>query len=227
MSVKVWTDAEVRALARRFADGRQQIVSARGEYLRVLIETAQGALDSKDAPGDQRRAVKAAHDRFYPVVQAAIATDEIILAAGIVRKRVALERNRRLNFARSAYGTIRRWLRADGHDLMKLDAQKVTKSQLLNEAPPTRKHALTAKRVKARAGKLVGGVVGFIQQISKADQEQAAVVANEAIEQLIKLIARLGIEKKTTTDAHVATQEMRPLRVGKVVFWPTEQRIAK
>src|SRR6185437_16897014 len=107
--------------------------------------------------------------RFYEIVADSIASDEILLESGVPRKRVALERNRRTNFARSAYGTIRRWLRAQGHDLMKLDAGKTTKSQLLQEAPPTRKHALTPQRVQLRANKLIDGLVAFTRQVAKAD----------------------------------------------------------
>lgn len=224
---KAWTEAAIRDLARQTVDGRQQTLAARGLYFRALVETAQTELGGKAGQEGQRAAIKAVHRRFYPIVQKAIATDEIIAAAGFTRKQIALERNRRLNFARSAHGTIQRWLRAEGHDLIKLDSQKVTKSQLLNEAPPTRKHALTPKRVKQRADKLIGGLLIFTRQIAKADQEQAAVVANDAIEQLIKLTARLGAERKTTTDASIAAKEMRPLKVGSRTFWHVDLPIAK
>lgn len=227
MTSKAWTAGAIRDLARQTVDGRLQVTTARGAYFRALVETAQAELGGKAGQEGQLAAIRAVQHKFYPEVQKAIATDEILAAAGFTPKRVALERNRRLNFARSAYGTIRRWLRADGHDLMKLDPQKVTKSQLLEEAPPTRKHALTTKRVKARSGKLVGGVLSFIQQIAKADQDQAATIANEAIEQLIKLSARLAGERKTTTDARVATVEMRPLRVGTKTYELIELPIAK
>lgn len=226
MTSKAWTTGEIRTLARQTVEGRQQQLAARGAYFRALIETAQADLGGKAGREGQHTAVRAVHRRFYPIVQESIATDAIIAAAGFARKDIALERNRRLNFARSSHGTIQRWLRVESHDLMKLDAQKVTKSQLANEAPPTRKQALTPKRVKARAGRLIDEFLGYTRQIAKADQDQANAVAQDALDQLIKLIARLGIEKKTTTNANVAAQEMRPLRVGSMVFWPTE-RIAK
>lgn len=188
MTSKTWTIADIRTLARQTVDGRHQTNTARGEYFHALVGTAQAELGGKAGSEGQRAAVRAAHRKFYPVVQEAIATDAIIAAAGFARKDIALERNRRLNFARSAHGTIQRWLRAEGHDLMKLDAQKVTKSQLLNDAPPTRKHALTSKRIKARAGKILDGLLGFTRQVAKHDQDQAAAIITQAISQLEKLL---------------------------------------
>lgn len=222
--MKAWTAGEIRALARQTIDGRKTMTTARGAYFKAVIETAQADLGGKADREAQLAAVKAVHRRFYPVVQEAIATDEVILKDGFPRKNVALERNRRLNFARSAYGTIRRWLRAEGNDLMKIDPVKVTKSQLLSEAPPTRKHALTKQRIQARARKLTEGLLGFTRQIAKIDQEQAASVANEAIEALVKLLAATA---SVTRDAQVAADEQRPLVVAGTVFWPTDLPVRK
>lgn len=225
--MKAWTESDIRALARRVIEGKEKLIEARGEYLRALVSTAQIELGGQAGQAGQRAAVKAAHDRFYPEVTKSIATDAIIAAAGFARKDVALERNRRTNFARSAYGTIRRWLRAEGHDLMKLDPEKVTKSQLLKEAPPTRKHALTSKRIKQRTKTLIGGLLDYTRQIAKVDEEQATAMANDAIEQLIKLVARMGAERKSTTDAAVAARENRPLKVGSRTFMHIDLPIAK
>lgn len=225
---KAWTEAAIRDLARQTVDGRQQTLAARGLYFRALVETAQAELGGKAGQDGQRAAIRTVHRRFYPVVQKAIATDELIAAAGFARKEIALERNRRLNFARSAHGTIQRWLRADGHDLIKLDSQKVTKSQLLKEAPPTRAHALTPKRIKAGASKRVDALLDYTRQIAKADPEQAKDVITAAIDKLIQLTARLGAEKgRATTDAGIAAKEMRPLRVGNRAFWHVDLPIAK
>jgi hypothetical protein len=230
MTLKVWTAAEIRSIARQTVDGRERTLAARGAYFRALVETAQAELGRKAGRDGQIAAVRAVHKRFYPVVLESVVTEDIAKADKLSkqeRRRRSLERNRRSNFARSAYGTIRRWLRADGHDLMKLDSQKVTKSQLLEQAPPARKHPMTPNKVKARAERLIGGLVGFTKAIAREDQDQAASVANEAIEALIQLIARMGTERKTTTDAKVAVREMRPLKVGNASFWPMDLPIAK
>lgn len=194
MTAKVWSAGEIRALARRTVKGRQAITTARGAYFRALLETAQVELGAGvTSQSAQLTALKTVHRRFYLLVREAIATDKIILQSGIARKGVGLERNRRLNFARSAYGTIKRWLRAAGHDLMKLDSVKVTKSQLLSEAPPTRKHALTPQRVQKRAGKLVENLLGFTRQIAKVDHAQAVAILNEAMDCLAKQLAAEGV----------------------------------
>lgn len=226
MSHKAWTAGEIRALARQTVDGRKQITTARGAYLRALIETAQAELDGKADQAAQLAAIKHVHRKFYPVVQEATTTPDIEASDKLPRqerRRRALERNRRTNFARSAYGTIRRWLRAEGHDLMRLNAPTVTKSQLLSEAPPTRKHALTPERVQARARKLTGALLGFTRQLAKTDQAQAISVVDEAIEALVKMRTA---QAQATTDARVAVDEQRPLRMGQKVFWlaPTVTR---
>jgi hypothetical protein len=223
--MKAWSAGEIRTLARQTVDGRKAITTARGAYFRALVETAQAELGSGKAGAEgQHAAVKAVHRRFYPIVQEATTTSDIEPSTKVApaeRKRRSLERNRRTNFARSAYGTIRRWLRAEGHDLMKLNAAPVTKSQLLSEAPPTRKHALTPRRIHARADKLIGNLLVFTRQIGKVDQVQAAAVANEAIEQLVKLLAAGA---RATTDAQAAIEEQRPLRAAGKLFWPAEVR---
>jgi len=201
MTTKTWTAAEVRAIARQFVDGRKTMGTARGAYLRALIETAQGELGGKADQTGQLTALKAVHKRFYTIVNDAIASDEVLLAADVPRKQIPKERNRRTNFARSAYGTIKRWLRAPGHDLMKLDAAKTTKSQLLNEAPPTRKHALTPQRVHARADKLIGQLVGFTKQIAKADLSAARDVVHDALKQLEKQLAAIGMAQPEKKEA--------------------------
>lgn len=227
MAAKMWSRGDIRNLARQTVDGRSAIVTARGAYFRALVESAQAKLDGNADPVAQMAALKAVHRTFYPVVQEATATPDIRLdkkVPPLERKRRALERNRRTNFARSAYGTIRRWLRAPGHDLLKLDTEKVTKAQLLEQAPPTRKHALTSERIQMRADRLVGQLVGFTRQIAKVDQAQAAKVVEAAMQQLMKFTAS---HVQATTDASVAAREGRPLRVGKNVFMPATDGMRK
>lgn len=206
MASKLWTDAQIRELARQAVQGRQAVATARGEYLRALIGSAQVAIEEVGNKIDQAAqmvAIRTVHRHFYPIVQEATTTPDIKLdkkASPAERKRCALERNRRTNFARSAYGTIRRWLRAPNHDLMKLDARAVTKSQLLEEAPPTRKHALTTQRIHARADRLIDQLVGFAKMVAKADPEQSVWVVEAALQKLHKL---------------VGTKDGRPTRIGR------------
>jgi hypothetical protein len=186
---KQWSITDIRALARRTVEGRQTLILARGEYLRALIETAQYELSGKSDQDAQFAAIKIVHMRFYPVVQEAVTSADIAhlkdRRPSVESKRRALERNRRTNFARSAYGTIRRWLRAEGNDLMSLNAGKVTKPQLLSEAPPARKHLLTKERLQAKTDKMVKQLVGLARA-----SDTPALVLREAIEALKKQLNR-------------------------------------
>lgn len=207
--MKTWSDSDIRKLARNAAQGD----TSRGAYLRALIETAQ-------AEGGTVAALKATHARFYPVVQAAVITPDIApanRAAAPERKRRALERNRRSNFARSAYATVRRWLKVEGHDLMALKAVSVTKSQLLAEAPPAKSRTLTPERAQARANAMTKRLLDFTKQIAKTDRVQAAEVINGCMQQLAQ---SMFTGAHATTDVAVARAEHRPLRVGRATFWP-------
>lgn len=183
MDVKTWTDGEIRKLARQTVDGRSTLHAARGEYLRALVGNTQAALNT-DSEQTQLRALHNVHIHFQELVLEAIATDEILVQAGIAKKNLALERNRRMNFVRTQYGAIRGWLRVDGHDILKLDAEKVSKSVLLREAAPPRKHAMTPHRIKVRTRKFVGDLLAFTRQID--DKAQARQVIEDIMQQLRK-----------------------------------------
>ncbi len=222
MSPKKWTPAEIRAIARQTVDGKKAILTARGEYFRALIETSQAELSTRSDSRSQLSTVKAVHRRFYPIVKEATTTEDIADGPRLTKeesRRRALERNRRTNFARSAYGTIRRWLRAPGHDLRRLDAAKTSKSQLLSDAPPVRPHQMTPERLKKKAAKLTGSLLEFVRDAGRTDPQYAAHVVNEAMVALAKIVAS---NTHPTTDAKVAAEEQRPLRVGRVVFLPVD-----
>lgn len=186
MTAEPWTAQRIRALAHQYADGKTALATARGAYLRALIETTQAALDGKADNAAQLAALKRVHLEFSGYVEKAIATDEILLAAGIPRRGLAQARNRRMNFVRTQYGPLRAWLRVAGHDLMKLDSKHVTKSQLAKEGAPARKHVLTQERIGRKCRKLVEGVTDFARQVAREDQTAAMGVLKEAIERLQK-----------------------------------------
>jgi hypothetical protein len=63
-------------------------------------------------------------------------------------------------------------------------------------------------------------LLAYTRQVAKVDQAQAASVVNEAMNRLAQALAGTV---NATTDAHVAARELRPLRVGTKVFWPTDK----
>lgn len=181
LEMKTWSANDIRALARQTVDGRRAVHAARGEYLKALVGTAQVEIgDTKLDQLAQRKVVREVNRKFQKIVKEAIATDDIIMLAGIPRKGVAAERNRRMNFCRTNLGAIRRWLNAPGHDLMKLDAAKVTKSSLLASAPPAKKHALTRKRVQAKYDTQIKKLLDFLKETRDYDPNLAADLAARA-----------------------------------------------
>lgn len=204
--MKTWSANDIRALARQTVEGRRAVSTARGEYLKALIGTAQLEIgDAKLDQAAQRRAVSEVSQRFQELVISAIATDEILSAAGIAKKDIADERNRRINFVRTNLHAVRRWLRASGHDLMKLDVNKVTKSELLADSPPANKHALTRRRVQAKAEKQIVTLLKFLKEIAKADQAHAGAIATD-------LAHRLMTQVGTTLEPRPARAMRREFR---------------
>lgn len=190
MTAKVWSVKEIRALAQQTVDGRKTINTARGEYLKALIETTQAELEDNTDPDVQRRALAGVQTRFAKTVKEAIATDEVLLADGYSRKEIGDVRNRRMNFTRTNYRAIRCWLRVAGHNLLKLDATKVTKGKLEKDGAPSHKHTMTKERIDARADKFIGGLLAFTKQLEKDAQ---VAVLTEAVEMLMR---RLQIDVK-------------------------------
>lgn len=195
--MKTWSANDIRLLARQTVDSRRAFQTARGEYLRALIGTTQAEIgDTKLDQAAQRKAVREVNKRFKLIVRDAIATDEILLAADIPRKGLALERNRRLGFARTSSHAVIRWLRAPGHDLLKLDALKVTKAQLLEDAPPANKHALTRKRVQAKYDKQVTNLLKILKETAKEDPVLASDLANRATKWFAKYLQKEEVSHK-------------------------------
>lgn len=193
--MKTWSADRIRALARETVDGRRALNNARGEYLKALVGTAQAEIgDAKLDQAAQRSAVSSVSQRFQEYVMEAIATDEILAAAGIARKDIADERNRRLNFVRTNLHAVRRWLRAPGHDLMKLDAAKVTKQQLLRDAPPANKHVLTRKRVQSKYDTQIKKLLDFLKATREYDPNLAADLAVRATRWFSRYIAPPDVE---------------------------------
>lgn len=98
-------------------------------YLRVLVHDSRERLDGHDPHFAVNEAVRI----NYPSVLAGVATPEIADDPETdkpERKRRALERNRRSNFARTAASALRSYVGAGG-DLDALDISTVTKSSLI------------------------------------------------------------------------------------------------
>lgn len=180
------TLGDIRAIARQTVDGRAVFSRAKNAYLKALAATAQAELEKAADPEAQRRCVNAVHKRFKAVVIETIATDEILAAAGFPRKEIARERNRRTNFVRTAHGALRRWLRVQGHDLAKLDAGRLTKKQLEEEAPSPKPQAYNSKRARARVEISAARFLTNTRRLVQNEPQFANAVIGSAMRHLVE-----------------------------------------
>lgn len=213
--------SDIKELVTQGVRAEHTLQSTRGLYFRALIGTTQ-------ARGGDGATLRAVHQEFYAVVLEAVVTPDIAKASRVLpeeKKRRARERNRRSNFARSAYGTIRRWLSIEGHDLMSLKPAKVTKTQLMAETPTRVRKPLSEDKAAKRCEALMGRVLDFTRTLAASRPDQARKLLDEAINRAVQELARGAITP--TTDAAAAQEEHRPLRIGKTLFWPTETQILR
>lgn len=218
---------DIRTLAQKSANAVTTIATTRGVYLRALVFTARSELKNGEAVPAQLAALRAVHSRFYPAVLEAVTTSDIARApraSSEERHRRALERNRRSNFARSSYSTIRTWLKAGGHSLFSLKPT-FTKGQLDAEVPAKEARKVTPEKIKSRVDGLVKRLLEQTRTLAGISPEQGRAVLDEAMNRLAQELFAGAVQ--ATTDANVAAAEHRPLRAGKHVFWPTESQVVR
>lgn len=223
------TEEDVAKVAQSVLNAIADADNGRRTYLKVLIATTQNELGSKprvragktaklDAAGvaEQIKALDAVHERFYAVVLKVVG-DSVPTGT----KERALEINRRSNFARTAMYVVRGWVRA-GNDLTTLGVQSVTKSSLFikrKSKPPS------GRVLKARAEKESKSLVGTLMALADADKEAAVEELQLIMGQVASQLVALGVA--ATKDAAQSLAEHRPLRIGKMLFAPTDTQIVR
>jgi hypothetical protein len=226
------TTAQITALTQSNLEAAGEMEQTRTTYFRALIGTTQAELKgTKDiTPEMQLVSLNLVHKRFYAAVLAAVTTADIASSERLraeEKTRRALERNKRSNFARVAYGTIKRWVKSGGHDLMTLRPPNVTQGQLRAETPAraviVRK--LTPEAAKARVDTWVENVLNATRAIADSDPLQARAVLDDALQRIAKEL--FGGAVQTTTDPATAMKEHRPLRAANGVFWPTDSQVIR
>jgi hypothetical protein len=132
----ILSDVALAGLARNYAAGVDSVRGIRGSYLRILLAHTQRELEKAGVkrPTEEAvlEAVNTVHDHQYGVIAGAVITPEIADAEGLTidqRKWRASERNRKLNFARSAKSTLVRAVKA-GLKVMGQNPAEVTKESL-------------------------------------------------------------------------------------------------
>lgn len=172
--------ADIRELATEMFSAVNAGRQSRATYLRALIGTTQARLKDKTAPEDQRRMLKSVQEEFKIYVLEVV--DKEI--ADVPKRQQAHERNRRMNFARTAYATVRGWLRVDGHDIHSIPVAKITKNELAGQAAPRNPHKPTPERTQAKITKYVQGLLTAIRPYAIEDSAGAREVLEEAIRML-------------------------------------------
>lgn len=223
----VATAADIETMARDHvaAFDAQNIVQT--TYLKALVATAQAELGIKirernaslkavgEPNADQMAAVAKVQDRFYTVVLR-VCTERW--------PRDSLERNRRSNYARSSYGTLRAWLVA-GHDLSTLAPSKVTKAMLAIERNNSTGRKPKQSVLERRADRGIESLRETLQELAKVDQGAAISYAEKMLSEVTQMLTEMG-RTPVRENAKRAFAERRPLRTKEGVFWPVQEEAA-
>lgn len=217
---------DIRKLARENLNSQLSLASTRKRYFELLLGTttaqikAAGDDDAKKPPD----VLKAVHKEFYAAVLEIVATPELADVPRLSteeRKRRAKERNQKSNYARSAFGTIRKWMKAPRHDITALNPAAVKESQLRKETPNVARK-ISAKRTSRRVNTLVKGILKETRLLLNANPEEARAILGEVANKVTQELFTGDVT--ATTQPDIATKESRPLRLGKNLFWPTAAR---
>lgn len=209
------TESDIENLARDYLAAQAQSRAVSGTYLKILAASAQAEARERnplkpstdsELSAMYARAVAAIHKRFYPIILRTLTTPDIAKAPNLKpaeKHRRANERNRRTIFARSAYSTLRSWVRA-GHDLLTLNVEKLTKRLLIAGLPPAKPTRLTTARLVSSGETATMRLTKFIKRLKMRDENQAAQVVASALDEFnavlglrgknkLKLAGRLGL----------------------------------
>jgi hypothetical protein len=228
----VATVEDIQELVHQVMEAGQTRNGAHDTYFKALIGTTQSDLKgTKDVTeAMQMKSLALVHKRFYAAVLEAVNTPDIANGGRLKQEektRRTLERHRRSNFARSAYSTVRSWLKAGGHDLMAVNVAKTSKAQLFAETPKREgaQRVPSAARIRKRTDTLVERIMEGTRQLANADPKEARAVLDEALQKIARELFQGAVQP--TTDPKVAAAEHRPLRAANAMFWPTETQVIR
>lgn len=217
--------AKIKTLTTDLLNATAAIDTGRVGYLRYLAGTTIAELGASirinstgrapkvtpETLAKQLTALEAVHERFYAAVTEAASVD---LPGPTLR---AKELNRRTNFARTAAGALRRWVKA-GNDITSLVVAKVTKRSLAVERAV---RPQTAARLKARTETTSKALVALVLDLSAVDKRAAL----EEIELLMGQLAsqRIELGGAPTRSQQKAVDAGLPFRAKGHTFYPVTQ----
>jgi hypothetical protein len=229
-------DAAIETLARQYHESLQAQGTTRGVYLRVLLAATQKAVSghvtlrarrkAADIPDDVRAthltAFEACNTRLYSAVLRGVVSSEVEDREGLraeERRKRALERNRRTNFARSAAATLRAFIRGGG-DVTALAVPTATKMGIAAATDtPSRPRVSGAELARRRIQRAAERLSALVESLAGSDKAQAVEALRRAMAPVNELLMRYAGKPVTRPDQAVA--EHRLLKTSAGTFWPT------
>lgn len=210
---------DIRKLTRENVNAAQSLASTRKLYFQSLIGTTLAELPKGKDSREQAVALRAVHSRFYVGVLSVINTKDLAETPRLgpdEKKRRREERNAKSNFARSAFGTIRRWILA-GHDLATLSPAAVTEQQLRKQTPiAASRRKANPKQAQKRVGSLVSKILAQARQLANADPVEARAVLDSVVNRVTQELVKVG--DITGASAPAVAPRGRAVRKGQGIF---------
>lgn len=210
------TEQQIEELARDRHASRSQAEAIDTIYHKVLLAgclaqlapAPSGKRRRKSAVEAQTLVLETVHQPLYAAVLRGITTPDVSPDGDITkeeRKRRALARNGRSNFARSAKSTMLKFIEA-GNDLRSLDVATVTKDALRAAVVP----AETGDREEVRAKRAERSLLRSIARVEKVDPHTARTRLETIVGELqTRLEAMTAFEKPRRRRTDNAANESR------------------
>jgi len=222
--------SKIQAVVTTVFAGAAQVSQGRTTYLRTLIEATQDSLHNKRGQDQavQMTALNETHSQFYEIVlkvaEKYVPTGTAAGAGkGGAKKARNAELHRMATFARTSVSALREHIRADG-DICALKAAAATKANLKVRAGP-RKTKVSPRRLRAATETHSKRLMASLMGLANVDKPAAIEELKSLLGQVTTQLMQMGV--MSTGDAGIAAAEQRPLKIGKVLFMPTESQILR
>lgn len=167
------TPADIAQMAKAYFASQDTVSEGLSTYLRALVATAQ--VHVRLNKSEPLSAIQQVHDQFYAEVIAAAqeATPQRTPGRAVIV-------NRRTNFARTSFSTLRGWIR-NGGDLLKLVPKRVTKGSV---TAPRKEQAPSPRRLRKVLGRRVLDMIEALNALEVADRDSARSELDSIVERL-------------------------------------------
>lgn len=196
----VMTADGVYKLTQGIIQAELKAAADKGTYLQALVATTQKELGitprdktvlrkiTDEKMKEQLEALRKVHDTFYDAVVRACSEE---VPAELDK---AKEVNRRSNFARTAMGAIRTWIKG-GNDLTGLAAHRVTKASLSLEPDDEASDAeLSPKSLARRAEAKVKQLLEHCTTLAEKDKDAAIEQLQKALVLIRAKLVEFGVD---------------------------------